>query len=71
MLQQIVNWDGACSQAMVVDDGVEMSEAVREIASEPNGRTKILARALQSVATSAQGLSDRAPMQKAIRESAC
>lgn len=56
---------------MVVDDGVEMSEAVREIASEPNGRTKILARALQSVATSAQGLSDRAPMQKAIRESAC
>ena len=39
--------------------GAKLSQAVREIASQMKGRTEILAGALQSVATSTQGISDR------------
>ena len=59
MLQQIASLVNSGPEAMNVDDGAELSQAVREIASQMKGRTEILAGALQSVATSTQGISDR------------
>ena len=62
MLQQLSNLANAGPEAMTVDEGAEMSEAIRELASDTKGRTEVLASALQSVATSTQGLSDRVAM---------
>ena len=62
LLQQLAHLANAASEPMMVDEGVEMSAAIREIASQVKGRTEILAGAVQSVATSTQGLSDRVKM---------
>ena len=52
LLQQLAHLANAASEPMMVDEGVEMSAAIREIASQVKGRTEILAGAVQSVATS-------------------
>ena len=62
LLQQLAHLANAASEPMMVDEGVEMSAAIREIASQVKGRTEILAGAVQGVATSTQGLSDRVKM---------
>jgi chromosome segregation ATPase len=62
LLQQLAHLANAASEPMMVDEGVEMSAAICEIASQVKGRTEILAGAVQSVATSTQGLSDRVKM---------
>lgn len=61
-LQQIASLASAGPEEMHVDEGAELSQAVREIASQMKGRTEILAGALQGVATSTQGISDRVTM---------
>ena len=62
MLQQLSNLANAGPEAMTIDEGAEMSQAIREIASETKGRTEVLAGVLESVATTTQGLSDRVAM---------